>query len=150
MILELANQNDFENNPTKAAFTWNAAKGVEQNNYALFAVYHKWQKNRWQIQPSLYYIDAVHYEARPFNILDDRTYSLGYRITGTYSKDTSGFIFGIEHRKENYFDKIYRNLYREVDPQKSVQGDLLNTQRQERLSSNYFLNHYGKWNQFSY
>lgn len=144
------NQNDFENNPTKAAFTWNAAKGFEQNNYALFAVYHKWQKNRWQIQPSLYYIDSDHYEARPFNILDDRTYSLGYRITGTYSKDTSGFIFGIEHRKENYFDKIYRNLYREVDPQKSVQGSLLNTQRQRRLSSNYFLTHYGKWNQFSY
>ena len=31
-----------------------------------------------------------------------------------------------------------------------MQGDLLNTQRQERLSFNYFLNHYGKWNQFSY
>ena len=144
------NQNDFENNPTKAAFTWNAAKGYEQNNYALFALYHKWQKNGLQIQPSIYYIDADHYEARPFNILDDRTYSLGYRISGTYSKGNSGFIFGLEHRKENYFDRTYQNLYREVEPQKSVQGTLLNTQRQQRLSSNYFLSHYGQWNQFSY
>lgn len=108
------------------------------------------KKNGLQIQPSLYYIDADHYEARPFNILDDRTYSLGYRISGTYSKGNSGFIFGLEHRKENYFDRTYQNLYREVDPQKSVQGTLLNTQRQQRLSSNYFLSHYGQWNQFSY
>lgn len=138
------NEKEYENNPEKAATTWALAQGYKTYDKLLMGLGYDHQfSEKWSLHSSLFsnFINA--YEARPFDILDDKSTSLGLRFNINYKDDLFSIpfelSFGTEMATENYKYQLYKNLYASNPGQGSVQGALFNAANENRNYQNYFL-----------
>lgn len=138
------NENDLRNNPEIAATTWAAAQGFESYDKFLLGLgYDHRFSEKWSIQTSLFSNFKDAYEPRPFDILEDRTSSVGIRSNVNYKDYLFAFPFevslGTELLIEQYDFTLYRNLYQSQPGQGSLQGDAFSAIKQNRKYNNYFL-----------
>lgn len=138
------NEDDYNNNPTKAAFTWSQAQGFEEYYKLLLGLswQHDYSESSKQISSFFGSIlDA--YEARPFNIQDQNTAALGLRTrfihyTQLFKKDFQ-WTAGLELFNDLNRLKTYENLYRDFpDGTGSVQGPLISDFDENRYYINLF------------
>jgi len=138
------NETDFKNNPEKAASTWAAAQGFESYDKFLLGLGYDHQfSEKWSLQTSLFSNFKDAYEPRPFDILEDKTSSVGIRSNVNYKEHLFSLpfelSFGTELLTEQYEYTLYRNLYQSQPGQGSLQGDAFSAIKQNRKYSNYFL-----------
>ena len=138
------NENDYNNSPQKAAATWEAAKGYESYDKVLIGLgyLHHFSKN-WSLNTSISSSFKNGYEARPFDILKDKSGAFDFRskinhTTKLFSIPTT-FSMGLESITENYDYSLYRNLYKTKPGQGSIEGDRFSEINQKRSNSNVFL-----------
>ena len=133
----------FNTNPRSAATTWLSAKGFESYDKLLTGVgfEHQFSKN-WSTDISLFSTLKKAYETRPFDILEDKTHTLGFRAKVNYSTFLfslpNTISFGTEFITENYAFSLFKNLYQSNSGQGSLQGDQFSGIEQKR----------GYWNGF--
>lgn len=137
------NEDDFRNNPEKAAFTWNQSAGYESYDKNIIGISydHRFTEN-FKNQTSIFYNSRDGYEPRPFNILDENRNSIGARTKFNYKTSVfnspSEISFGAETMFEFYETGTFENLYEEVEERRSVQGDRLSLNEQNRNYINVF------------
>jgi iron complex outermembrane receptor protein len=138
------NQEDFDNNPRQAAFTWDRAQGAEDVNYGVLGVTWKHNYNqKISHNTSVFYSFRNNDESRPFNILKENTASFGIRskTLGTHliAKKELNWILGGELFFENYTSKTFANLYQDFPVGTgSVQGNQLSDLKEKRYYYNFF------------
>lgn len=138
------NEHDFENNPEKAATTWAAAQGYESYDKFLLGLGYDHQfSEKWSLKSSVFSNFKDTYEARPFDIMDEKTSLLGLRWNANY-KDRLFSLpfelsFGTEWATEKYQYSLYKNLYLSQPGQGSLQGDQFSAVNQDRNYLNCFL-----------
>lgn len=142
-IASSLNQTDFNENPTKSAFTWNASKGYEANNYSLIGLSHTYKTtNSFKNTTSLFYTYLDHYEPRPFNILDEYTNGFGLRtlFSGNLSVASNllSYTVGGEVYKDEYAWGTFENRYQQNNGNGSLQGDQLSKNKEFRNQINVF------------
>ncbi|WP_179376524.1 TonB-dependent receptor family protein [Winogradskyella wichelsiae] len=133
----------FNEDPSQAAFTWNAAQGFEDNKQVLigFNYTHRFS-DHFSNTTSIFYNYLDHYEPRPFNILDE--YTNGYGIRTLFAKDfkflnqTAQLSFGGELYKDDYNWKTIENLYENNANNGSLEGELLSDNIETRNNLNAF------------
>jgi iron complex outermembrane recepter protein len=138
------NENDYNNNPEKAATTWAASQGFESYDKLMMGLGYDHQfSKKWSLKSSLFSNFKDGYEARPFDILEDKTNSVGLRLHLNYKDRLLSkpfeMSFGTELGTENYQYSLFRNLYLSQPGQGSVQGDQFSAIEQKRNYSNYFV-----------
>lgn len=138
------NEIDYINSPEKAAATWEAAKGFESYDKILIGLgyQHQFSKN-WSLNASISSSLKNGYEARPFDILEDKSDAFSFRskinhITSLFSFPTT-FSVGIESITENYDFSLYKNLYKSQPGQGSIEGERFSKINQKRNNSNVFV-----------
>ena len=138
------NENDFENNPQKAATTWAASQGYESYDKFLLGLGYDHQfSEKWSLKSNVFSNVKDAYETRPFDILDDNTSSLGLRLNVNYKDRLLSLpfelSFGTEMAAEKYHYSLYKNLYLTQPGQGSLQGNKFSATDENRNYSNYFL-----------
>ena len=138
------NETDLKNNPEKAASTWAAAKGFESYDKLMLGLGYDHQfSEKWSLQTSVFSNFKKAYEPRPFDILEDKTSSVGFRTNVNYATQLFlmpiEFSFGTELLKENYEFSLFKNLYQSQPGKGSIQGDEFSAINQNRNYNNYFL-----------
>mgnify|MGYP000261972490 CR=1 FL=1 len=142
-IASSISQEDFDEDPTQAAFTWRSSKGYEDNNYSLIGLSHTYYANaNLKNTTSLFYTYLDHYEPAPFNILDEYTNGYGFRtlFSGNVaiSDNTLAYTFGAELYKDEYSWATFENLYRENNGNGSLQGERRSQNKEFRSQLNGF------------
>ena len=139
------NEDDYINDPTKAAFTWGQSKGFE--NYDKFLMGLSWQH---EYSPKSKQLSSVFgslldsYEARPFNILEQGTKAIGLRTrfiqNTSLGENKFQWTAGLEFFNDQNLIKTFENLYRDY-PQGtgSVQGSMLSDFKERRYYFNVFM-----------
>ena len=138
------NETDLKNNPEKAASTWAAAKGYESYDKFLLGLgYDHRFSERWSLQTSIFSNFKKAYEPRPFDILEDKTSSVGVRSNVNYKNRFLSLpfelSFGTELLTEKYQYSLFKNLYQSKPGNGSVIGDEFSAINQNRSYINYFL-----------
>ena len=138
------NETDYLNNPKKAAFTWEQAKGFEDAKRGIFGLSwnHNYHKNLKQVT-SIFSSFRDAYEPRPFNILKENTVAVGTRIrliaNHTLFNKAFNWTFGAEFFNDTYKYKTFENLYEESPiGAGSVQGEQLSDFKEKRSYFNVF------------
>lgn len=138
------NETDLNNNPEKAASNWAAAKGYESYDKFMLGLGYDYQfSKKWAIKTSIFSNFKEAYEPRPFDILEEKTNTVGFRSNVNYkdklfSKDFE-MSFGTELLAENDQYSLFKNLYQSQPGQGSIKGDEFSTFKQKRNYVNYFL-----------
>jgi iron complex outermembrane receptor protein len=138
------NEKDFIDNPEKAALTWAAAQGSESYDKFLIGLGYDHQfSKKWSLKSSLFSNFKEGYETRPFDILADKTNSLGLRWNLNF-KDRLFSLpfelsFGTELTLEKYQYSLFKNLYLSQPGQGSIEGEQFSEIHQDRNYINYFL-----------
>ena len=142
-IASSINEEDFNDDPTQAAFTWKASQGYEDNNYSLIGLSHTYYaSSNLKNTTSLFYTYLDHYEPAPFNILDE--YTNGYGLRTLFSgnldilKNSIFYTFGGELYKDEFNWQTFENLYEENDGNGSLEGDKLSQNKEFRHQFNGF------------
>ncbi|VXB37075.1 TonB-dependent receptor [Maribacter litoralis] len=142
-IASSINEENFNDDPTQAAFTWKASQGYEDNNYSLIGLSHTYYaSSNLKNTTSLFYTYLDHYEPAPFNILDE--YTNGYGLRTLFSgnldilKNSIFYTFGGELYKDEYNWQTFENLYEENDGNGSLEGDKLSQNKEFRHQFNGF------------
>ncbi|MDR5591047.1 TonB-dependent receptor [Christiangramia sp. SM2212] len=136
-------ESDFRNDPEKAAFTWNQAAGYESYDKNIFGVAYEHNFSEKLINTtSVFYNSRDGYEPRPFDILDEDRQSIGARTrfnlkTEIFKKE-SEFSFGTETMFEFYETGTFENRYEQAEERRSIQGDRLSLNEQDRNYVNVF------------
>ena len=139
------NEDDFRNNPAKAAFTWQQSKGFEDANRGILGVTWTYKINDNLEQVTSVFTsfrDAL--EPRPFNVLQENSFAVGARsrVVGTkkvFNKNMN-FTFGGEVFKDTYKVKTFENLYQNFpEGNGSVSGKELSNFKENRTYYNLFL-----------
>ena len=139
------NEDDFRNNPEKAAFTWQQSKGFEDANRGILGVTWTYKINDNLEQVTSVFTsfrDAL--EPRPFNVLQENSFAVGARsrVVGTkkvFNKNMN-FTFGGEVFKDTYKVKTFENLYQNFpEGNGSVSGEELSNFKENRTYYNLFL-----------
>lgn len=138
------NENDFNNNPKKAAVNWADAQGFESYEKFLLGLGYDHQfSEKWSLKTSIFSNFKDAYEPRPFDILDEKTSSLGFRSNVNYKDRLFSlpfeFSFGTELLTEKYRYSLFKNLYESQPGQGSIAGDQFSEIKQNRNYINYFL-----------
>ena len=139
------NEDDYENDPSRAAFTWGESKGYEDYYKLLLGLSWQHEYNEKSKQVSSIFGSLLDsYEARPFNILDQDTKAMGLRTrfiqnTNLFHKAFQWTV-GLEVFNDLNLLKTYQNLYQDYPPGTgSVQGSLLSDFREKRYYFNFFM-----------
>lgn len=137
-------EKDFNDNPEKAATTWSAAQGFESyDKYILGLGYKHLFSEKWSLQSSFFSNFKNAYEARPFDILEEKTRSFGLRLHVNYKEKLFSmpfeFSFGTEIATEEYEYSLYKNEYLAQAGKGSIQGDKFSNKLENRNYCNYFL-----------
>jgi iron complex outermembrane receptor protein len=138
------NQNDFENDPTSAAFTWGRAKGFEDTTRGIFGVSWKHQYGQHLKQQTSFFTSfRSGYEPRPFNILSENTFAIGVRSrligNSTVFKHKLDWTIGGEIFRDSHRSKTFENLYQNFPVGTgSVKGSALSNFKELRSYVNMF------------
>lgn len=138
------NENDFKNNPEKAATTWAAAQGYESYDKFLSGLGYDHQfSEKWSLKSSVFSSFKKAYETRPFDILDEKTSLLGLRWNLNYKDQLFSLpfelSFGTELATEKYQYSLFENLYLSQPGQGSVEGNQFSAIDQDRNYIDYFV-----------
>jgi iron complex outermembrane recepter protein len=138
------NEEDYTNSPEKAAPAWAAAQGFESlDKYRFGLGYEQQIKEKWTLNTSLFSSFIENYEARPFDILQDKTNSFGLRLHINYKDYLFSIPYscslGTELLTEKYQYALFKNDYLSQPGQGSIQGDQFSEVLQNRCYANYFL-----------
>ena len=133
------NAEDFENNPTQAAFTWAQARGFESNKYTVAGVGLEHKLLNGTASHSMFYTYLDHYEPRPFNILDEFTHTYGLR-SFFRGGNRVAYQLGVELLKDEYDWSTFENNYQDNNGMGSLQGDRLSDNKEFR-DQVYFFGH---------
>ena len=138
------NENDFKNNPEKAATTWAAAQGYESYDKFLSGLGYDHQfSEKWSLKSSVFSSFKKAYETRPFDILDEKTSLLGLRWNLNYKDQLFSLpfelSFGTELATEKYQYSLFENLYLSQPGQGSVEGKQFSAIDQDRNYIDYFV-----------
>ena len=130
-------QTAFDEDPTQAAFTWAQAQGFESNEYTLAGLSYKGQiLPKLNNTTSVFYTYLDHYEARPFNILDEFTNGYGFRSVFdgpvNLGSKKGKYNFGAEFYRDEYNWSTFENLYEDNNGNGSLQGDQLSRNKEFR------------------
>jgi len=138
------NEEDFENNPENAAFTWNQAQGYESYDRLMAGLSYSHRfSDKIENTTSVFvnYRDA--YEPRPFDILKQNSFNLGARTKFNYSTLFGDLpvnaSLGGEFLNENYNGSNFENKYEELDSPGSLRGKQIANIEQNRNYYNGFL-----------
>ncbi len=108
------NEDDYLNDPTSAAFTWNKVKGFEDYSKIQLGVSHNYGWKKWVNNSSIFGTFFNSYESRPFNILRENSRTLGARTKFNFNFETFGNVsflkFGAEYFNEKYDWKTHETL----------------------------------------
>lgn len=109
------NEEDYLNEPSKAAFTWNKVKGFEDYNKIQIGASHNYEWNsNLSNTSSIFGTFFDSYESRPFNILSENSTALGARTRFNYNFDLFRknhlFNFGAEYFNEKYDWQTYKTI----------------------------------------
>jgi len=134
---------DFAEDPTRAAANWLAAQGFEDNKYSLLGLSHTYTiTDDLKNTSSIFYTYLDHFEARPFNILDEFTKGYGFRtrFSGSFGlgQQAAEYTLGSELYKDEYNWGTFANLFRENNGNGSLQGDRLSRNKEFRSRFNAF------------
>lgn len=138
------NENDFKNHPEKAAANWAAAKGFESYDKFMMGIGYQHQfSDKWSAKTSVFSHFKKADEARPFDILKDKTSDIGFRAMLNYKSHWLNLPFemslGTEFLAEKYEFSLFRNLYQSQPGRGSIRGDEFSNIKQNRNYANYFL-----------
>lgn len=135
------NEEDFENNPTKAADNWSAARGFE--DYITLFTGIEWDRiisEQLIFQTSIFGSYKDNYEPRPFNILEESTLAGGLRSKLSWDRsDLIKAVAGIEAFYDQNNWKTLENLYQMNSGRGSVEGEILTQFREHRGYFNFFV-----------
>lgn len=133
-------EDDYLNDPRKAAFTWGAAQGYEDYDKLIAGLTANHElSNRSELKTTLYTQWRDAYEPRPFNILDENVLGLGLRLRYQYEMSRLTKInVGFEAYQDQYDWQTYQNLYQDFPGEGSVQGELLSQFSEQRSFFNGF------------
>ncbi|MEQ8240659.1 MAG: TonB-dependent receptor [Cyclobacteriaceae bacterium] len=132
-------QQDYLNDPEKAAFTWGASQGFEDYRKYLFGVtWSQYFNPDLDLKTTIYLNHRKNDEARPFNILDEKVFGIGARSAFFLSLKKSSIQFGAEVFTDNYHWMTYENLYEDTNGQGSLRGSLLTDNVERRGYFNLF------------
>ncbi|MEQ8471232.1 MAG: TonB-dependent receptor [Marinoscillum sp.] len=132
------NQDDFENDPKSAAFTWAQSKGYESYDKGLLGLtYSLHLPHSLDLKATVFgnYRDA--YEPRPFDILDEKTQTLGTRAIIGKSWSKVQMNLGFELFSDWYQWKNFENEY-DATTNGSVQGSQFTDNYEQRNYLNAF------------
>ncbi len=134
---------DFNEDPSQAAFTWDASKGYEDNRQTLTGLsFSSRFSETFSNTTSVYYTYLDHYEPRPFNILDEITNGYGARTvfakSFAFNAQQASVSFGGEWYQDEYRWETIENLYEENNNQGSLEGNLLSRNKEIRKQFNVF------------
>lgn len=97
------NATDFSENPEQAAANWLAIEGYEAYEKVTAGAAWKHRLNdRWENHLTVFSAWQDPYESRPFNILDELSFTFGLRDFLQYRNNTLNFQAGFELFAENY------------------------------------------------
>ncbi len=138
-------EDDYLNNPESAAFTWGRSKGYEDYKKGLLGLswQHDYNLTTKQIT-SIFASFLNSYEARPFNILKEKTNAVGLRSriiseNRLFEKSLKWTIGGELFYDRNSY-QTYENLYMDYPPETgSVQGEILSDFKEDRIYFNLFM-----------
>ncbi len=134
------NETDFEQTPTKAAFTWGAAEGFEDYRTLLQGLSYSALLNKTlTLKTSAFVTHQNNYEPRPFNILDESTTGFGTRnrLIFDFSPQTTWMI-GTELFWDQHRFQTLANLYRDFPGMGSIEGNQLSDLKERRNYINVF------------
>lgn len=141
------NREQLEEEPSSAAFTWNAARGYESYDKGLLGLSY-----RHSFSEDFYNTTSVFthfrngYEPRPFDILKEEQVAMGTRTKFNLKSEFLGmqseYSMGAEILREWYDTALFENLYRDHPGEGSVAGDNTGNNSQDRSYYNFF----GQWN----
>lgn len=134
------NESNFENDPTKAAFTWGNAEGFEDYFTLLQGVgFSSIISKMITFKSSVFMSHRENYEPRPFNILDEKTTGWGTRnrLIFDLNKQTTWMV-GTELFWDQHSFRTLNNLYQDFPGMGSVEGDQLNALKERRYYVNVF------------
>ena len=126
------NATDFTENPEKAAGNWLAIGGYE--TYTKITGGAGWKhkiNDRWENHVTVFSAWQDPYESRPFNILDDASFTLGLREYVQFRNNSLKIQAGIELFNENCRWKIIETL-------SGTPGDLQLHNTEDRRYGNLF------------
>lgn len=132
------NITDFSTSPCKAADNWLNAEGFEEYLKAMAGVsFETSVSGNIKNKLVLFSKYADPYERRPFNILDENSFSYGFRESLNYEARKVKIMAGLEYYKEDFDWKIYETL-------EEGQGMILadNTEKRQYLNAFSFFS----WN----
>jgi iron complex outermembrane receptor protein len=134
------NEEDYLNNPSKAAFTWGASQGYEDYDKLIAGLTADHELGaRSTLKTTVYTQWRDAYEPRPFNILDEEVLGLGLRSRYQYEVSSlTNINIGFEAYQDQYDWKTYQNLYEDFPDEGSVQGELLSEFSEQRSFFNGF------------
>lgn len=137
----------LEEDPTAAAFTWRNARGFESYKKLIAGITHEHQisgnENRGlKLSNTVFMHTRDAYEPRPFNILTEDRFTLGYRGLLSGIRSIAGrkteYRLGVELLTEDYSAQTYQNLYEDFPDRGSVLGNILSNNEQDRSYTNVF------------
>ncbi len=132
------NEEDYLQEPQKAAFTWNQARGFESYQKSLMGVNLRQGIGKsWKINATVFGGFREAYEPRPFNILSENTVTVGTRSFVRFEQGAVSIHAGTEIIKDQYQWETYENLY-DNQSDGSVRGAVINILEEERDYINLF------------
>lgn len=143
------NQEDYENNPRDAAFTWASVKGFEDYGKLLLGLSHRTTiaenvgTKTIQNKTSLFASSRNNYESRPFNILEEESQTFGVRTSfdivekGRQNEEFPLFSIGAEFFNEDYDWQTFKT-------NEGLQGELISDNAEKRIYYNVFAQYYSK------
>lgn len=140
------NQQDYDNEPQKAAFNWKAVRGFEDYDKTILGVSHQFKladfkRYRLENKTSTFFTSRDAYESRPFNILEEQSSSVGFRSTFTMNqkekakKNLPSLSMGVEAYLEDYDWKT-------LETNKGIAGKVLSDNVEQRRYFNVFAQTY--------
>ena len=132
------NEDDFLNNPNRAGGAWGSIEGYEKYNRMLGGLKVESRLgSRVKNHFILFTTYSDPYERRPFNILDEQSFNVGFREYLEYWANNLKLSGGVEYFHENFNWKIFETL-------PELQGDLLSDYSENRRYLNSFV--LAQWN----
>ncbi len=123
---------NFQNNPSSAAFTWGNVQGGEDYNRSLSGITFNFKRNKYKSITTFFYKTFDNDEKRPFNYLIEDSDSFGFRHIGQLSITPFDLSYGFEYSNENY-------LFSTWDEYRTANERIISQQTQDRKNYNFFM-----------
>ena len=132
-------EENFDENPTDAAFTWGQAQGNEDYERVLIGYSHGLEINeRLTSKTAVFGSFFQNDEDRPFNILKEQVFGSGLRQRLIMELNQVEIVGGAEFFFDRYEWSTLENLYQTNPNPGSLAGDLIQSNKERRSYYNLF------------